>query len=114
MDIREIVAGIASSGALGDAANQAGLDPNQAQNALHGVLEHFGGGGSLEGVAEAVAAKAGISQVQVQAFLPQVLPLLQGHAANANEGLQGVLGGLINSVSGGGLGGLAKGLFGGN
>ena len=90
-----------------------GLDPSQAQDALHGLLEHFDGGGSLDGLAESVAAKAGISQDQVQAFLPQVLPLLQGHAENADEGLQSVLGGIMNSMSAaGGVGGLAKGLFG--
>ena len=114
MDIREIVSGIASSGALGNAAAQAGLDPSQAQNALHGVLEHFNGGGSLEGLAESVAARAGISQDQVQAFLPQVLPMLQGHAENADEGVQSVLGGIMSSMlggGGGGLAGLAKGLF---
>jgi hypothetical protein len=113
MDIQEIVSGIASSGALGDAASQAGLEPGQAQDALHGMLEHFNNGGSLEGAAEAVAARAGITPEQVQAFLPQVLPLLQGHAANANEGVQSILGGVISSLSaGGGPSGLAKGLFG--
>jgi hypothetical protein len=115
MDIREIVAGIGSSGLLGQAAGQAGLSPGQAQDALHGVLEHFTNGGSLEQVAEAVAGRAGISQDQVQAFLPQVLPLLQAHSENANEGVQSVLGGVINSMtSSGGLAGLAKGLFGRN
>lgn len=113
MDIREIVSGISSSGALESAASQAGLDPSQAQDALHGVLEHFTNGGSVEEVADAVAAKAGISQDQVNAFLPQVLPLLQGHAENAEEGVQSVLSGVMGSLSGGGLGGLAKGLFGG-
>jgi hypothetical protein len=113
MDIQEIVAGIGSSDALNTAASQAGLDPTQAQAALHGVLEHFTNGGSLEGLAETVAGRAGISADQVQAFLPQVLPLLQGHSENASEGVQSVLGGVISSLSGGGgLAGLAKGLFG--
>jgi len=115
MDIREIIAGISSTGALGQAGAQAGLEPGQAQDALHGILEHFTNGGSLEGVAEAAAAKAGISPAQVQAFLPQVLPMLQAHSANASAGVQSVLGGIMNSMSGGGAGGLAgmaKGLFG--
>ena len=112
MDIREIVAGVSSSGMLGQAASQAGINQDQAQDALHGVLEHFTNGGSLEGAAEAVAAKAGISQDQVQAFLPQVLPMLQAHSDNAGEGVQSVIGGVISSLtSGGGLAGLAKGLF---
>lgn len=117
MDIREIVAGIGSTGALGQAADQAGLDPGQAQDALHGVLEHFSNGGSIESVAESVAGRCGISPDQVQAFLPQVLPMLQAHSDNASEGVQSMLGGVISSLSGGGglggLGGLAKGLFGG-
>ncbi|HEY2049602.1 MAG TPA: hypothetical protein VGH03_09675 [Caulobacteraceae bacterium] len=112
MDIREIVAGVTSSGMLGQAANQAGLNQDQAQDALHGVLEHFTNGGSMEGVAEVVAAKAGISQDQIQAFLPQVLPMLQAHSENAGEGVQSVIGGVLKSLtSGGGLGDLAKGLF---
>ncbi|MEJ0064360.1 MAG: hypothetical protein WDM85_02215 [Caulobacteraceae bacterium] len=78
MDIQEIVAGIGSTDALNQAADQAGLDPGQAQDALHGVLEHFTNGGSLEDVAESVAGRCGIAPDQVQAFLPQVLPLLQG------------------------------------
>jgi len=66
-------------------------------------------------VADAVAGRTGISPEQVQAFLPQVLPLLQAHSDNASEGVQSVLGGVISSMSGGGgLAGLAKGLFGGN
>jgi hypothetical protein len=113
LDIREIVAGIGSSGLLEQAAGQAGLSPDEAQNALHGVLEHFTNGGSLEQVAEAVAGRAGVSPAQVQAFLPQVLPLLQAHSQNANEGVQSVLGGVISSLAGsGGLASLARGLFG--
>jgi hypothetical protein len=115
MDIQEIVAGISASGALGNAAQSAGLQTGQARDVLHGVLSHFDGGGALETLAESVAAKAGISQTQVQAFLPQVLPLLQQHSANASEGVQGVIGGFINSMSGGGgsgVGGIVKGLFG--
>ncbi|MEP6967812.1 MAG: hypothetical protein ABI906_07005, partial [Pseudomonadota bacterium] len=61
----------------------------------------------------------GIDPGLVQRFLPSVLPLLQGHAENASEGVQGLLGRMIGSVggeSGGGgaegLLGLAKGLFG--
>lgn len=114
MDIGEIVAGIGSTDALSQAASQAGLDSSKAQEALHGILEHFTNGGSLENVAESVASRCDIAPEQVQAFLPQVLPMLQSHSENASEGVQGMLGGIMNSLSGGGLGGLAKGLFGGS
>jgi hypothetical protein len=41
--------------------------------------------------------------------------MLQAHSENAGEGVQSMLGGIMNSMGGGGgLGGLAKGLFGGN
>jgi len=79
---------------------------------------------------EGLAAKAGISPDMVQQFLPHVMPLLQGHAENASDGVQGMLGGLMGSVGGllggaggagdvaesagasSGLVGLVKGLFG--
>jgi hypothetical protein len=72
---------------------------------------------------DAVAGKTGIDPSQIQAFLPQVMPLLQGHADGAAAGDQGMLGGLLGSVGGllggggaseggGGLMGLASGLFG--
>jgi hypothetical protein len=72
---------------------------------------------------DAVAGKTGIDPSQIQAFLPQVMPLLQGHADGAGAGDQGMLGGLLGSVGGllggggaseggGGLMGLASGLFG--
>ena len=100
MDIQEIVAGIGSSDALGEAASKAGVDPGQAQGILQGVLEHVTGGGDIEGMAEAVAGKVGVDPSQVQQFLPSVMGLLQGHAENANEGVQGMLGGLIGSMQG--------------
>ncbi len=124
MDIQEVVSGIASGGALNEAASRVGIDPDQAESILHGVLEHVTGTGSAEGVAEAVAAKVGISPDQVQAFLPQIMPLLEGHSENAQAAVQGVLGGITQSLGGflgqsgsaesasGGLLGLAKGLFG--
>jgi hypothetical protein len=98
MDIAEIASGIGASDALQQAAEKAGMDPSQAQAALQGVLEHVDATGSTEGMVEGVAAKAGISPSLVQAFLPSVLGLLQGHAANASEGVQGVLGGIIGSL----------------
>ncbi|MEP6968023.1 MAG: hypothetical protein ABI906_08065 [Pseudomonadota bacterium] len=113
MDIQEIVSGIASSQAFQDVASKVGVSPDQAQTMLHGVLDHVEAGGALESTAETVAAKAGIDPGLVQQFLPSVLPLLQGHAENASEGVQGVLGRMIGSVGGAeGLLGLAKGLFG--
>jgi hypothetical protein len=123
VDIQEIVAGIASSDAIKSAAASVGVDPNQAQSILHGILEHVDGGGGIEGIVESVAGKTGIDPETVQSFLPQVMPLLQGHAANASEGVQGVLGSLVGSLGGmlggsgggdaiGALEGLAGGLFG--
>jgi len=114
MDISEIMSGLGSSQALQDAAGQAGIDPSAAQGIVQGVLAHAADGGAPEDIVESVAAKAGIDPSIVQQFLPQVLPLLQGHADNAAEGSQGALGELMGSVggllgggeSGGGLGGL--------
>ncbi len=98
MDIQEIVAGIGSSDALKGVANQIGLSPDQAQGALQGVIEHVTAGQPLEGLVEAVAAKTGIDPDQVQQLLPSVMGLLQGHAENASEGVQGMLGGLMGSL----------------
>lgn len=99
MDIQEIVAGIASSDALKTAAAKAGLDPSQAETALHGILEHVTKGGTPDlGDLAGVAAQAGLNPSQLQAFLPSVLGLVTGHAQNANEGVQSVLGGLIGSL----------------
>jgi hypothetical protein len=99
MDIQEIVAGIASSGALQSAAAKAGIDPAQATTALQGMLEHMSANGAPTADAVgAVAAKAGLDPAQVAAFLPSIIGLLNGHAQNANEGVQSVLGGLIGSM----------------
>src|SRR5258706_160341 len=103
MDIAEIASGIGASDALQQAAAKAGLDPSQAQAALQGVLEHVDANGSTEGLIEGVAAKAGLSPSLVQAFLPSVLGLLQGHAANASEGVQGGIIGSIENTSAGSL-----------
>ena len=124
MDIQEIVSGIGSSGALQGIAQQIGLSPDQAQDALHGVIEHVTAGNPLEGMVEGVAARVGIQPEQVQQLLPNVLPLLQGHADNASEGVQGMLGGLVGSLqnspaasllgqSEGGAGSALEGLVGG-
>lgn len=110
MDIQEIAAGIGSSQALQDVAGKLGISTDQAQNALQGVLQHLDGGGSVENIAETVAAKAGIDPAQVQQFLPSVLGLLQGHAENANEGVQGALTGIMGSLQNSPFGGLLSGL----
>ena len=98
MDIQEIVAGIGSSDALRGVADKIGLSPDQAQGALHGVIEHVTAGHPLDGMVEGVAARVGASPDQVQQFLPHVMGLLQGHAENASEGVQGMLGGLMGSL----------------
>ncbi len=88
---------------------------------MQGVAEHVNGGGQMDGMIEAVAAKAGLDPTQVQAFLPYVLPLLQQHAQATTGGAQGELGSLIGSLSGmkgnagqgsGGLGGILGGMLG--
>jgi len=124
MDLQGILSSIGGSDALANAAGQAGLAPDQAQSVLQGVLEHAAGGGDSEGMIDAVAGKTGVDPSQIQAFLPQVMPLLQAHADGAAVGDQGMLGGLLGSVGGllgggpgpaeggGGLMGLASGLFG--
>ena len=98
MDIQEIMSGIGSSDALKGVASQIGLSPDQAQGALQGVVEHVSAGNPLEGMVEGVAAKVGVPPEMVQQLLPSVLPLLQGHADNASEGVQGMLGGLLGSL----------------
>jgi hypothetical protein len=100
MSFQELLSGLGSSEALTQAAGRVGLSPDQAQDALHGVLEHMNGGGSLDEMATSVAAKVGLSPDQVQAFLPHVMPLLQGHADGAPEGSQGLLGGLMGRLGG--------------
>jgi len=121
MDIAQIAAGIGGSDALASAAARVGISPDQAQAALQGVLEHAQNGGDADGVVDAAAAKAGIDPSVAQQFLPSIMGLLQGHADNAPQGAQGMLGGLLGSVggllgggggSGGGLAGFASGLFG--
>jgi hypothetical protein len=110
MDIHEIVAGIGSSSALKDAAAKVGINPEQAQSALQGVLQHVSAGQPMEGMVENVAAKAGIDQAQVQQFLPSIMGLLQGHAENASEGVQATLSGLMGSLQSSPVGGLLSGL----
>jgi len=100
MDLSQIISSLSASGALGQMAQNNGLSHDEAHGALLGVLEHLTAGGSLEATAESVAARVGISPQQVQAILPQVLPLLEGHAATgaappAMGGLLGQLGGLL-------------------
>ena len=90
MNIQEIVAGLGASGSLQEAADRAGISPDQAKDALHGVLEHVSSGQPIEGMVEGVAERAGIDPSQVQQFLPSIMGLLQGHAENATEGVQTV------------------------
>jgi hypothetical protein len=110
MDIQQIVAGIGSNNALQTAAGKAGISPDQAQSALQGVLEHVSAGQPAEGMVESIAARAGIDPAQVQQFLPSILGVLQQHAANAPEGAQSGLSGLMSSLQGSPLGGLLAGL----
>lgn len=125
MDLQSILSDIGGGQALQDAAAKIGVSPDDAQNMLSGVLEHATQGGGVEGMAEAVAGKAGVDPALVQQFLPQIMTLLQAHADGAPEGAQAGLGGLMGAVGGllggassgqgGGLGGLmgmAQGLFG--
>jgi hypothetical protein len=102
MELGNLLSGLRGNPALNQAADQAGLDEGQAHGALQGIVEHVCSGGRVEEVADAVAAKVGVSPEQVQAFLPQILPLLQRHAAGAGEGEggQGALGGLIGRLGG--------------
>jgi len=110
MDIQEIAAGIGASSALQEIAAKVGMTPDQAQTALQGVLQHVSAGGPMEGMVEGVAAKAGVDPALVQQFLPSVMGLLQGHAANATEGVQSTLGGLMGSLQNSPFGGLLSGL----
>jgi hypothetical protein len=110
MDIQEIAAGIGSSDALKGAASKAGLSADQAQAALQGVLEHVTAGNPVEGMVEEIAAKVGVGPEQVQQFLPNVMGLLQGHAENASEGVQGMIGGLLGSLQNSPVNSLLSGL----
>jgi hypothetical protein len=117
MDLEGILSSIGGSDAFTAAAGQAGLAPDQAQSVLQGVLEHAASGGAPEGVVDAVAGKTGLDPAQIQAFLPRVMSLLQGHADATGDlggpgGLLGSIGGLLGGGGGGGLAGLAAGLFG--
>ena len=101
MELRELISGLRGGDALTQAADQAGLEPGQAHDAMQGIVEHICGGGAVDEVATVVAGRVGVSPDQVQALLPQVLPLLQGHAAAAADGeTQGMLGGLIDRLGG--------------
>jgi hypothetical protein len=100
MNLQEMLSGLGSSDALNQAAGRAGISPDQAQGAIHGVLEHVTNGGAPEDAAEAVAAKVGISPDQVQAFMPQIMSLLRGHAEGASGETQGALGGLMGMLGG--------------
>jgi hypothetical protein len=126
MDLQGLLSSIGGSDALSAAAGQAGIEPDQAHSVLQGVLEHATSGGGADGIVDAVASKTGLDPAQIQAFLPQVMPLLQGHA-DAAGGDQGGMGGLLGAVGGmlggggeaagqasggGGLMGLVSGLFG--
>jgi len=110
MDIQEIATGIGASSALQEVAAKVGMTPDQAQTALQGVLQHVSAGTPMEGMVEGVAAKAGVDPAMVQQFLPSVMGLLQGHAANASEGVQATLGGLLGSLQNSPFGGLLAGL----
>jgi hypothetical protein len=101
MNLTDVLSGLRGSEGLNQAADQAGLDPGQAHDAMHGVLEHLAAGGGVEEAANVVAGKLGVSPDQVQALLPQILPLLQGHAEGATGEAQGMLGGLIGRFLGG-------------
>jgi len=109
MDIRELTAGIASNPALIDAAGRAGVNPDQAQSMLQGVLEHATAGGDVAGMAEGIAAKVGVQPDQVQQFLPCVMGLLQSHSQTAPAGVQGGLSGLVSSLQSSPLGGVLSG-----
>ena len=106
MDFQALLAGITSNPSLQDAAANVGVQPDQAQAMMHGVLDHVSTNGDLEGVAEAVAGRVGVSPAQVQQFLPVILGLLQNHAATAAPGQQAGLGGLLGSLQGGPMAGL--------
>jgi hypothetical protein len=106
MNIQEIVAGIGSSGALNGVAAKIGMSPDQAQGALQGVLEHVTAGRPLDGMVDGVAAQVGAEPNQVQQLLPNVMGLLQGHAENADQGVQGMLGGLMGELQNSGAAGM--------
>ena len=97
MDIGGIVSQLESNGALHPAAQSAGVEPQQAGSILQGILEHFDGGGAPEEMAESVASRVGVSPQQVEALLPQVMPLLEGHAQSTGDSQPG-LGGLLGSL----------------
>jgi hypothetical protein len=100
MELQELLSGLHGGDALNQAAGQAGLEPGLAHQAMQGVIEHMNSGGAAEEVVSVVAAKCGVSPDQVQAFLPQILPLLQAHAEGTSGEAQGMMGGLIARLGG--------------
>lgn len=121
MDVQQIAAEIGSSAELSDLAAKVGISPAGAQAIVQAILAHTTSGGSPATVVSAVASHSGVDPGQVRQFLPNVMGLLQHHAADAPPEAQGELGGLIGSVagvlggapspSGGGLLGIAESLF---
>ena len=97
MDIGGIISQLQSNGALHPAAQAAGVEPQKAGSILQGILEHFDAGGAPEGMAESVASRFGVSPQQVEALLPQVMPLLEDHAQSTGESAP-ALGGLLGSL----------------
>jgi hypothetical protein len=110
MDIQDIVAGLGSNPGLRDLAGKFGISPDQAQSALQGVLAHLDDGGSIETMAESVAAKAGLDPALVQKLLPDVTGLLQGHVEGASADVQSALSGVLGSLRGSPFGDLLAGL----
>ena len=102
MDIPQIVAAMTASGALADAAARTGVEPAEAGTILTGILAHIDAGGRIAGVAGAVAANTGLDASRIEAFLPQVLPLIQGHAAAAPEAGRELMSAFINAAGAGG------------
>ncbi len=101
-----------ASGALPEAAARAGVDPSEAETVLAGILAHIDAGGRIAGLGDAVAAKTGLDASKIEAFLPQVLPLIQGHAAAAPEAGRELMSAFIKAAgAGGGLAGMLGGLF---
>ena len=119
MDIAEIMSALGGTQGVADAAQQAGVDPDHAQSAIAGILEHALQGGQAEGMVEAVSAKTGIPVDTINQFLPQVLPLIENAMGGASAGgggggLMGALGGLLGGGgTGGGVASLLGSLLGG-
>jgi hypothetical protein len=101
MAIADIASGIGASDALKKAAAKAGMDPEEAQATLQGVIEHVTQNGSTEQMIETVAARTGVDPSKIKSFLPNVTGLLQGHADAAPEGVRSMLSGIIVSLTSG-------------